>query len=238
MNVFSNHDSKRSVSNMAEFAVKADRRRDGEKLLAFMQFALKGGGILFQGEELGLTQPTLAYDDLQDAWGKNLWPDFEGRDGARTPMPWLADDARGGFSSGEPWLPVAEEHRALAVDKQEADPNSNLQFVRHLLAWRREQPLLKWGGERVHRTDVAPLIVWDRFGEGRTFTCIANFSLQETLFPCRDAQRDGLVSVPGSVAQVTEHGVVLGPLAFAILERKDGNAAPDDATASDAELPP
>jgi alpha-glucosidase len=227
MNVFSNHDSKRSVSNMTEFAVDAGRRRDAAKLLLFMQFSLRGGGIIYQGEELGLPQAEVGYEDLQDPWGRNLWPDFEGRDGARTPMPWSADGDAGGFSTGEPWLPVVEEHLKLAVDRQEADPESNLRFVRDFLAWRREQPVLKWGGERVHGGDCAPLIVWDRYGDGRVLTCVANFSLKDALFPCGENASERLVAVPGSTARATDHGVVLGPLAFAMLRSKDRAAALD-----------
>ena len=225
MNVFSNHDARRSVSNMTDFALPADNRRQAAKLLAFMQFALKGGGILYQGEELGLTHAKLDYEDLQDPWGRNLWPDFEGRDGARTPMPWQADSKNAGFSHGDPWLPVVDEHVPLAVDTQLADPDSNLNFVRDFLAWRRNEPLLKWGGERVYLMDVAPLIVWDRYGEGRSLTCIANFSLLQTMFPFGNRDWGELLPIPGSTAQTSGRGVSLEPLGFAILERQ-GEGAP------------
>lgn len=142
-------------------------------------------------------------------------------------MPWSADGDAGGFSTGEPWLPVVEEHLKLAVDRQEADPESNLRFVRDFLAWRREQPVLKWGGERVHGGDCAPLIVWDRYGDGRVLTCVANFSLKDALFPCGENASERLVEVPGSTARATDHGVVLGPLAFAMLRSKDRAAALD-----------
>ena len=90
-NMFSNHDSRRAVSGLTRKAEAAGLRVEAAKMLIFLQFALKGGGILYQGEELGLPQPELAYEDLRDPWGRALWPDFEGRDGARTPMPWTAD---------------------------------------------------------------------------------------------------------------------------------------------------
>lgn len=221
MNVFCNHDSKRSVSNLTEFAVAEGERQAAAKLLAFMQFALKGGGIIYQGEELGLTQPHLEYEDLQDPWGKNMWPDFEGRDGARTPIPWDSKARNGGFSDSQtPWLPLSEDHRPLAVDRQENDPDSNLNFMRDFLAWRRGQPLLKWGGERVRPPSLAPLIVWDRFGDGDVMTCVANFSLDERLFPYCDEAWDGIVAAPGCVTETTERGVVMPPLSFAILERR------------------
>ena len=222
MNVFSNHDSKRSVSNLTEFALREGYRKEAAKLLAFMQFALKGGGIVYQGEELGLPQPHLEYEDLQDPWGKAMWPDFEGRDGARTPIPWVAAAKNCGFSDAQkPWLPVAKEHRDLAIDKQEADPDSNLNFVRAMLAWRRTQPVLKWGGERVRPPHLAPLIVWDRFGEGTNITCVANASLDERLFPFGDERWDEILDVPGCKPREIERGLVLPPLGFVMLKRVD-----------------
>jgi alpha-glucosidase len=50
------------------------------------------------------------------------WPQTLGRDGARTPMPWVSTALNAGFSAVEPWLPVDPAHLPLAVDAQEADP--------------------------------------------------------------------------------------------------------------------
>lgn len=221
MNVFSNHDSTRSVSNLTRFAVEAGLRREAAKLLAFLQLALKGGGIIYQGEELGLPHPELAYEDLRDPWGLNLWPDFHGRDGARTIMPWKSDAPHGGFTDGdEPWIRLAEGHGPLAVDRQESDPDSNLNFVRDFLRWRKDQPILKFGGERVRNPDLAPLIAWDRYSEDTLLTCIANFSAQERLFPWGREKWDEILEGPGLSRRQIEHGLLLPPLGFAILSRK------------------
>jgi alpha-glucosidase len=50
-----------------------------------------------------------------------------------------------GFSTGKPWLPVAEEHLANAASAQETDQDSPLNFARRLIAWRRQQPQLTRG---------------------------------------------------------------------------------------------
>jgi alpha-glucosidase len=86
------------------------------------------------------------FEALQDPYGKAFWPEFKGRDGCRTPMPWQRDAVQGGFSSAEPWLPMSPAHLPLAVDVQEDDPDSLLHATRALLAWRRQHPALR-GGE-------------------------------------------------------------------------------------------
>ena len=73
-------------------------------------------------EELGLTEADLAFEDLQDPYGIQFWPDFKGRDGCRTPIPWTSEKPNAGFTTGKPWLPVAEPHIAVAASVQESDP--------------------------------------------------------------------------------------------------------------------
>lgn len=221
MNVFSNHDSKRAVSDLTHFAEEAGLREEAAKLLMFMQFALKGGGILYQGEELGLPHPQLEYEDLRDPWGKAFWPDFEGRDGARTPMPWTGQPPRCGFTDGDsPWIDVPDTHCGLSVAAQEAREDSPLHFLRDFLAWRKDQPLLRWGGELVHSPKLAPLIIWDRFGGGRTMTCVANFSTSRQSVRLEKLGGGDLVCGPGMSVRTSEAGLELPPLSFATLVRE------------------
>jgi hypothetical protein len=79
---------------------------------------LRGSVCLYQGEELGLTEAYVAYEDLQDPYGIRFWPNYKGRDGCRTPIPWISDNQNGGFSDAKPWLPMAVEHlhRAVGID--------------------------------------------------------------------------------------------------------------------------
>ncbi|QTF91934.1 DUF3459 domain-containing protein, partial [Halomonas sp. BM-2019] len=102
----------------------------------------RGSVCLYQGEELGLTEAELAFEQLVDPAGITFWPSYKGRDGCRTPMPWVAEAPHGGFSGAMPWLPVPEEHLPLAVDRQERDSDSLLNAYRAFLAFRRTQPAL------------------------------------------------------------------------------------------------
>jgi len=115
------------------------------RLVLAMQLALKGTPCLYQGDELALTEADVPFELLQDPYGITFWPEFKGRDGCRTPMPWDASAPHAGFTSGQPWLPVAQQHIASAASLQENDPDSTLNFARRLIAWRRQQPQLTRG---------------------------------------------------------------------------------------------
>ncbi|MCX8996632.1 alpha-glucosidase family protein [Rhizobiaceae bacterium BDR2-2] len=139
---FSNHDVERHVSRFMESEAE---RESIAKLALTLIATLKGSVCLYQGEELGLPEADLAFEDLRDPYGIRFWPAFKGRDGCRTPMVWEAGRAHGGFSTAKPWLPVPYEHAVLAVDAQEADPHSVLHHYRAALAFRKAHGVLRDG---------------------------------------------------------------------------------------------
>ncbi|MBD9373828.1 alpha glucosidase [Rhizobium sp. ARZ01] len=139
---FSNHDVVRHVTRWGAGVVD---RSAHATLLASLLMSLRGSVCIYQGEELALPEAELAYEDLQDPYGIQFWPDFKGRDGCRTPMPWDSRAANGGFSAGKPWLPVPAAHLSAAVSVQEEDPHSVLNHYRRFLAFRRQHPALVKG---------------------------------------------------------------------------------------------
>jgi alpha-glucosidase len=143
---FSNHDVERAVSRWRPEG--NDDAAFARQLMALL-LSLRGSVSLYQGEELGLPEAELAPEDLRDPFGIAYWPEFRGRDGSRTPMPWSAWRPHAGFTAGAaPWLPVPPAHQALAVSAQEADPDSLLHTFRRFLAWRRSVPALVDGSLR------------------------------------------------------------------------------------------
>jgi alpha-glucosidase len=148
----SNHDVPRIATRWAHGDVKLAQQ------LIVLLACLRGTIFIYQGEELGLPQSDVAFEDLQDPFGKAHWPHNKGRDGCRTPMPWMADDANGGFSIGKPWLPVDPAHRALAVDRQSAETQSTLQQTRRLLKLRKTHRALRRGSFDVIHADSSVLI--------------------------------------------------------------------------------
>jgi alpha-glucosidase len=140
---FSNHDAPRAVTR---WALDGDMAR-AARLSLLVLLSLRGNPIIYQGEELGLPQGEVAFEDLQDPEAITNWPHTLGRDGARTPMPWQADAPQAGFSSANrTWLKRDPAHAGFAVDKQAGDPASTLAFARALLAARRQHLALALGG--------------------------------------------------------------------------------------------
>ena len=139
-----NHDVPRVITRWG----LPDDEPQAAKLVMAMAGALRGSLCIYQGEELGLPEADVPYELIQDPYGLSFWPEFKGRDGCRTPMPWRVDAPHAGFSSATPWLPVPEAHRLRAVARQEGDAGSVLHFYRRYLHWRRTQPALCRGSIR------------------------------------------------------------------------------------------
>ncbi|MCW5664725.1 MAG: alpha-glucosidase [Piscinibacter sp.] len=176
----SNHDCMRWATRWGGAAPPAALLRLG----AALQLSLRGSVCLYQGEELGLPEAELEREQLRDPYGIAMWPEFKGRDGCRTPMPWASGAPDLGFGSGAApsWLPVVEAHRPLAVDRQEADAGSQLQHVRRLLHWRRTQPALVRGAIELlpaHPRVLAFVRAW----EGERVLCAFNLSDQAATLP-------------------------------------------------------
>lgn len=172
---FSNHDVIRAVSRWAAPAGVDEADPGFAKLLIALLCCLRGTIFLYQGEELGLPQGEVPFERLVDPEGIAFWPRHRGRDGARTPMPWVADGRNAGFcpESVEPWLPVDARHRPLAVACQAAEATSVLAFTRRFLAWRKGHPALTRGSIRF--LDVpAPLLAFERAAGAERLLCAFN----------------------------------------------------------------
>ncbi len=168
---FSNHDAPRAVSRWVEGPVKPAHAQ----LYLALLMSLKGNIFLYQGEELGLPQADVPRDALVDPEAIANWPRTLGRDGARTPMPWVAESAGAGFSAAKPWLPMDRRHVDLAVDRQEADPEATLHVARRLLALRRENKTIKTGALRFR--DVSDTVLaFERAEQQDRLLCLFNLT--------------------------------------------------------------
>jgi alpha-glucosidase len=128
---------------------------EGSRVAQMLLLTLRGTPTCYYGDELGLPDATfsssIAVSDPQAARGGG-WD----RLSARTPMPW-SPAPHAGFSSVEPWLPLASDDPELTVERQRDDPGSVLNLFRSLVRLRREVPALAIGG---YRTLSAPANVF------------------------------------------------------------------------------
>lgn len=206
----SNHDAPRWISRWAD-----TRDRDAFARMVWLLFVcLRGNIIIWQGEELGLTQVDIPFDQLQDPEAIVNWPLTLSRDGTRTPMPWQADGVHCGFSTGTPWLPLGDDHAALAVDRQEADPASLLHWARKMIALRNAHPPLRRGALRIVSAEEA-LLVFERSADGEALLCA--FNLGGVALP-------GPVEDPAAWEVLAEAGAAgpsrLGPFSGCLLRRR------------------
>jgi alpha-glucosidase len=174
---FSNHDVERALSRWNPGGGRDPDPRFARLLLRF-QLSLRGSVLLYQGEELGLPESELREDELRDPFGIALWPEFRGRDGSRTPMPWIESAPHGGFSRVQPWLPLPAAHLPLAADAQERDEAALLHEWRRFLAFRRAHPAMVSGALRP--LDLPdPLVGFVRENEDEQIVFVFNLSAQE-----------------------------------------------------------
>ncbi|MCB2065635.1 MAG: DUF3459 domain-containing protein, partial [Erythrobacter sp.] len=191
---FENHDAPRALSRWCAPADRAAFAR--MKMLLLM--ALRGNVILYYGEELGLTQVDIPFEQVQDPEAIANWPLTLSRDGARTPMPWQPSTC-GGFGSDSPWLPMGDENRLKAVAAQQDDPQSLLNHTRTMLALRRAHPALRLGA--VSRCDVrGQMLVLGRRSDSECVRAFVNLGAEPVVLTPGEADGDVLCSVNGATA--------------------------------------
>src|SRR5260370_34739573 len=129
-------------------------------------------------EVRGLRQAEMGFEALKARGAMANWPATLGRDGARTPMPWQSSAPYAGFSTAAPWLPVSPEHLALAVDRQQHDPGSQLSVTRRLMELRRHSAVLRDGAQRFIDAP-ADLLVFERSLGAQRSLCAFNLGSSE-----------------------------------------------------------
>jgi alpha-glucosidase len=170
---FENHDAPRHVSRWAD----ADHRPAFARMSAMLLASLRGNIFIYQGQELGLEQDEIPFHLLKDPEAIANWPLTLSRDGVRTPMPWDVHAFHAGFTVGEPWLPLSPGNIAKAVEEQDADPESQLHWMRHVLALRKAHKALRLGDLEKAKADGA-LLRFTRSYKGEAIACAFNLGAE------------------------------------------------------------
>ena len=189
-----NHDQPRIVSHYGDDGAFWER---SAKLLALMEFTLRGTPFIYQGQEIGMTNFDFSgIDEINDVESKNMnrlmrrlgipaklrwkWIAEASRDNARTPMQWSAE-AAAGFSSGKPWLGINRNYTRINYASQKDNPGSILNFYKTLIRLRGASDTLKYGTftPLYRRRGV---IAWRRESGGEYYTAVFNFSSKSARF--------------------------------------------------------
>ena len=201
----SNHDVKRTASRWLVEG-EAEASRSALESHAVLLATLFGTPCIYQGEELGLTEADLAFEDLVDPPGITFWPEYKGRDGCRTPMVWNAEAVNAGFSDAKPWLPVSPEHLAKAVDQQVSNSASLHAFYVRLLNWRKRNDVVRRGEFRF--VDAAkPLLAYERSLDNQMVR--VDINLGSTSAAVEQVSGELVFGVPGTELQPGEYRVVV-----------------------------
>ncbi len=143
--VLSNHDRSRHVSRYLDTLGRDDAATADAvaKAAATIELTLRGTPFLYYGEEIGVRDISVPRNRARDRAALQM-AGWWNRDGCRAPMAWTGDRTAG-FTSGEPWLPIAPDAASRNVERQRASEDSVLAHYRRLLALRRRSQALRTG---------------------------------------------------------------------------------------------
>ena len=139
---------------------------------AMLLLTLRGTPFIYYGEEIGMHDVEIRPESIEDPQGKAQ--PGRNRDMARTPMQWSVSP-HAGFTTGTPYLPVANDYRQVNVASQERDPRSLLAFYRRLIAVRKAEPALR-EGLQTHVRQQASLLFFQRTFQDRRLLVVLNAS--------------------------------------------------------------
>ncbi|MFQ2074065.1 alpha,alpha-phosphotrehalase [Aeromonas veronii] len=183
-----NHDQPRIVSR---FGDEGEHRVVAAKMLASTLHGLQGTPYIYQGEEIGMTNPGYQrIDDYQDVESRNIFAikQAEGmseaeilailgaksRDNSRTPMQWSAAP-NAGFTSGTPWLKPAANYPEINAEAALADQHSVFWHYRDLIAIRKAHPIFTQGDYQELLTGHPQIWAYARRANGQTLLVVSNF---------------------------------------------------------------
>jgi len=181
--VLGNHDQPRIASRIGS---------DQMGVAAMLLLTLRGTPTLYYGDELGMKDTAIPFEQIQDPQGKNMPDKNLSRDPARTPMQW-DDSPHAGFSKTDPWLPVDKHYRMVNVNTLRANPGSILCFYQRLIHLRAREVSLAVGEYLPVYADHQ-LMAYLRQAEGfPTFLIILNFTHRPCYFRQKETAYAGTV---------------------------------------------
>ncbi|QHW38176.1 alpha,alpha-phosphotrehalase [Staphylococcus ursi] len=213
-----NHDQPRVVSRFGSDATEALRQQSA-KTLAIALHLLQGTPYIYQGEEIGMTDPHFqSIQQYRDVESLNAYREMreagideaeiltilgqKSRDNSRTPMQWNGE-AHAGFTTGTPWIEVADNYDTVNVEAAMADSESILYTYKKLIQLRHEHDIVTYGEVVPRYLEHPQLFVYERRYQGDTWLIIANMSSEKVTLP-EDLDHSGSVVLQNGIIEGNE----------------------------------
>ncbi|OBT32830.1 alpha,alpha-phosphotrehalase [Vibrio splendidus] len=184
-----NHDQPRVVSRLGN---DQQYRVESAKMLAASVHMMQGTPYIYQGEEIGMTNP--GYTEIsqyRDVESTNMYDIMvnrdcvahqdmmailaqKSRDNSRTPMQWNSE-TYAGFSLSQPWLDVANNYTEINAEQALEDKDSVFYFYKSLIELRKEVPVITYGSYQDLLPEHPSVFAYSRESEGQTLLCINNY---------------------------------------------------------------
>ena len=200
-----NHDQPRVVSRFGDDSTEENRQASA-KMLAIALHMLQGTPYIYQGEEIGMTDPH--FDSIQqyrDVESRNAYDNLvqqgidesevltilgqKSRDNSRTPIQWTSEK-QAGFTSGTPWIDIPNNAEHINVEAAIEDTTSVLHTYRELIKLRHEHDIITYGDIEPMYMEHPQLFIYRRNYDNQTWLVVANFS-KETIKLPEDLNSEG-----------------------------------------------
>ena len=204
-----NHDQPRVVSRFGDDSTEENRQASA-KMLAIALHMLQGTPYIYQGEEIGMTDPH--FDSIQqyrDVESRNAYDNLKqqgideseiltilgqkSRDNSRTPIQWTSGE-QAGFTTGTPWIDIPNNAQYINVEAAIEDKTSVLHTYRELIRLRHEHDIITYGDIEPLYMEHPQLFMYRRNYDGQTWLVVANFSKEAVKLP-EDINRQGTVII-------------------------------------------
>ena len=229
-----NHDQPRVVSR---FGNVKKYWKESAKMLGTVIHCLRGTPYIYQGEELGMTNPGFTrIEQYKDVESKNHFRilqekglteenayqilQIHSRDNSRTPMQW-DDTEHAGFTTDEPWIEVTDNHYYINAKAELEDPDSVFQHYKKLVQLRKKYDVIAYG-------DIQPLdqknpfvFAYRRTYQSEELNVISNFYGKEISWKADKDLEDFRVLLSNYPdTQISGNQVILRPYESIVLHKK------------------
>ena len=188
-----NHDQPRIVSR---FGNTDKYHKESAKMLATTMYMMRGTPYVYQGEEIGMTNPDFdSIEQYRDVESKNYFKilqksgiddskiyrilNSKSRDNSRTPMQW-DDSKNAGFSGADPWIPVGKSYKSINVETALKDKNSIFYHYKKLIKLRKEYDVISYGSFKIILENHDKVLAYTRKLENTELVILNNFYSENT----------------------------------------------------------